>query len=429
MLKVIGIKPGSPAEKIGALPGDIIVTINDEKVNDFLDYMFYQSEEYLVVQVRRNGQNLWSPIEKEYDDELGFVLEPPKIRGCGNHCIFCFIDQNPKGMRAPIYFHDEDYRYSFLYGNFITLTNLTKNELNRIVRQKLSPLYISIHATDNDVRKALFCHKKDDHLMEKLQFLTQNGILIHAQIVLVPQLNDGMILQKTLQDLFHLRDHILSVAVVPVGLTRHRQSLPMLKAIDTAYAKNIVVSSRQWEKEFHNIEGDPFVTIADEFFLLGEEPLPSGTYYGPYYQIENGVGLVRDMLDDFAQYKLEFPKSIPYPQKILFITGKMIKPVMDKEILPELKKIKNLTAEFLAIKNNFYGDSVTVSGLLTGQDILDQTKEIAVNYNFMVLPPRCLNDDGLFLDNMSPDTLATKLNLPIICSNNNFMEIIEYASK
>jgi len=429
MLKVIDITPDSPAEKIGALPGDIIISFNEEEVNDFLDYMFYQSEEYLEIHIQRDGQDLYSPIEKEYDEELGFVFEQPKIRGCGNKCVFCFIDQNPKGMREPIYFHDEDYRYSFLYGNFITLTNLKQKELTRIVRQKLSPLYVSIHATDAQVRKDIFCHKIDDQLMEKLEFLTSHGILIHAQIVLVPGMNDEEILDQTIEDLYKFKQEILSVAIVPVGLTKHREGLPELKSIDSEYSKVIIQDSEEWNKKYRNIEGDPFVTIADEFFIQADVKIPNTNYYGPYYQIENGVGLVREMLDDFNAEKDEFPVSIPNPKKVLFITGKMARPLLEKKIKPALDQIKNLDIEFLDIENKFYGELVTVSGLLTGQDILAQTKEISANYDFLVLPPRCLNTDGVFLDDISPDELAKQLNVPIICSNNNFMEIIEYASK
>jgi putative radical SAM enzyme (TIGR03279 family) len=332
-------------------------------------------------------------------------------------------------MREPIYFHDEDYRYSFLYGNFITLTKLRQKELDRIVAQRLSPLYISIHATDSEARKELFCHKGEDHLMEKLEFLTQNEIMFHAQVVLVPGINDDEILEKTIEDLYKFKEQVLSLAIVPVGLTKHRENLPLLKSIDKEFAKNIVNDSKEWNTKYKNIEGDPFVTIADEFFILSGNQIPKSEYYGPYYQIENGVGLTREMLDDFNYDKDEFPSEIKTQKNILFITGKMIKPLLEKEILQTLKKIKNLNCEFKDITNHFYGESVTISGLLTGQDIIAQTKDIAKNYDLIVLPPRCLNDFGVFLDDISPDEMAKQFQVPVFYSNNNFMEIIEHVNQ
>ena len=429
MIKITDVIKDSPAAKIGAMAGDILISLNDQKVNDFLDYQFFQTDEDLEIHVKRDEQDLYSPIEKGYDEDLGLIFDPPKIRGCANNCVFCFIDQNPKGMRKPIYFHDEDYRYSFLYGNFITLTNLRQKELDRIVTQRLSPLYISIHATDSEVRKKIFRYKGDDRLMEKINFLTDNEILIHAQIVLVPEMNDGEILQKTIDDLYTFKEQILSVAIVPVGMTKHRQNLPELKSIDHKFATNIVQESKRWNKNYKNIEGDPFITISDEFFILAEKELPSSDYYGPYYQIENGVGLTRELLDDFNYDKNEFPKNIKEPKSLLFLTGNLIKPLLEKEILPTLNKIDNLKCEFKAITNNFYGNKVTVSGLLTGQDIITQIANIAKNYDLIVLPPRCLNDDGIFLDDISPAEMEKQLEVPVFYPNNNFMEIIEYVSQ
>ena len=342
MLKIIEVTENSPAAEIGALPGDVLISINDQEVHDFLDYQFYQAEEYLEIHVRRDGQDLYSPVKKEYDEDLGLVFAPPKIRGCANNCVFCFIDQNPEGMRKPIYFHDEDYRYSFLYGNFITLTNLSQQELERIVNQKLSPLYVSVHATDAEARKKIFRHKGDDHLMEKIKFLADNNILLHTQIVLVPGMNDGKILQQTIADLYNFREQVLSVAIVPVGLTKHRSGLPELSPVDAEYAKKFIKKSKIWDAKYKNIEGDPFVTIADEFFILSGHEIPPADYYGPYYQIENGVGLTRELLDDFELDKENLPEKLARPTKILFITGKLIKPLLEKEILPTLQTIENL---------------------------------------------------------------------------------------
>ncbi len=429
MITIQAIKKDSPAAKIGTQPGDVLISLNDQAVNDFLDYQFLQAEEYLDVHIQRNGQDLYSPLEKEFHVDMGLVFDDPKIRGCANNCIFCFIDQNPKNMRKPIYFHDEDYRYSFLYGNFITLTNLRQKELDRIVNQKLSPLYVSIHATDSLIRKKIFRHKKNDHLIEKLTFLTDHNIQLHTQIVLVPGINDGKILEKTLYDLYAFREQVLSVAIVPVGLTKHRNNLPSLTSVDRKYAQQIVKKSKSWASIYRNIEGDSFVTIADEFFILAGNSLPKADYYGPFYQIENGVGLTRQMLDNFEAEKKTFPQGIKFTKSVLFVSGKLIKPLLEEKIAPELNKINNLICDFIGIKNKFYGSSVTISGLLTGQDIIAQVDDIAADYDVLVLPPRCLNEQGKLLDDLTPKDLENQLGTPVFNATNSFMEIINYVNQ
>ncbi len=427
MVKIINVKPDSPAEKIGVLSGDFLVSIDDHNIDDFLDYQFYQAEEYLEVHIIRDGQDLYSPLEKEFDQDIGLTFEKPKINSCENNCIFCFINQNPKGMRRAIYFHDEDYRYSFLYGNFITLTNMTEKELNRIVNQRLSPLYISVHATDSKIRKEIFRYKNDDRMMEKIEFLSNNGIILHTQIVLIPGINDGEILEKTISDLFKFKENILSLSIVPVGLTKHRGRLSPLKSVDRIFSKEFIKNTERWNKNYKNIDDENFVNIADEFFVLAEEKLPDGEYYGQFHQIENGVGLTREFLDEFEYQQDEFPKSIPEEKKILLITGELAKPILKQYISPVLNGIDNLKVDIKAIRNFFYGPSVTVSGLLTGQDIINQVDN-PEDYDLIVFPPRCTNTDGLFLDDLTPEDVGKQFNVPVIV-NENFLEIINNVSR
>lgn len=423
MIKVVEVEKYSLAEEIGILKDDILVSINDNNIEDFLDYQFFQAEENLKILVKRNDNNLNFETNKSYDENLGLFLETPHIKSCKNNCIFCFIKQNPKGMRKTIYFCDEDYRYSFMYGNFITLTDIKQKELERIASQRLSPLYISIHATDNEVRKKIFRHKEDDDLLSKLDFLTKNKIELYTQVVLIPGVNDGHILEKTISDLYIFKSSIRSVGIVPVGLTSHRKRLPKIENITPEFSKQLIKKDIEWQAKYKNIYNTPFVNIADEFFLMADKDFPNFEYYGDFEQIENGIGLCRDDIDRFLIEAKEFPTSISQKKRILFVTSTSGKIVLEKYIMPSLNKIENLSVELLEVENNFFGKSVTVSGLLTGSDILKNLSK-SIDYDKIFLPPRCINTNGVMLDNLKPEDIQKELSTPVEVFNNNYLEII-----
>ncbi len=425
MIKIISVQNGSKADVAGIRANDYLISLNGHEINDLLDYHFCQAEENLTITFSRNKSQQQVLIQKAFDEDLGIEVADLRVRACSNNCIFCFIKQNPPGMRRAIYFCDEDYRYSFLYGNYITLTDLNDKELSRIVEQRLSPLYISVHATDPEVRKSIFRFQSDDCLMEKIDYLYRNRIELHTQIVLVPGINDGEILEKTITDLYQFRDSVKTLALVPVGLTRHRKKLPHLNPVTKELASSLVHRSEYWNRRYRNNEGDPFVYLSDEIYLLANQPFPITGHYGPYYQVENGVGLCRQLIDSVEQQRQDFPKTLSKPKRIGFITSKLAEPVLRDYLLPYLNMIANLTVEVLAVTNHFFGETVTVSGLLTGQDIIEQFPK-SLKYDLIFLPPRCINEDGLLLDDMTPADIGKAVGSPVLVGNDDIVEMVIY---
>jgi putative radical SAM enzyme (TIGR03279 family) len=422
MIKIINIEPGSIAASVGIRTGDTLLSINKSEIRDLLDYHFHQAGEIISLVYLREGIESAVKIRKEYDEDLGIGVAPIKPKACSNDCIFCFIKQNPPGMRKTIYFCDEDYRYSFLHGNYITLTDLSDAELKRIVNLRLSPLYISVHATDSSVRRQIFRFKKDDRLFDKLSFLNRNRIELHTQVVLVPGYNDGSILSQTIDDLYRFKN-IKSLAVVPVGLTKHRIGLPPIKPVTAGQARDLICRLKAWNKYYRNSDAEPFVYLADEFFLLADKPLPSAKHYGMYHQIENGVGLIRQFLDNFKKQVQLLPKAVDKSRRILLLTGELAAPILERHLLPVLNSIDNLTVEIYPVINNFYGNTVTVAGLLTGGDIIEQFPK-ARHYDQVLLPPRCLNDDGILLDDLTPDDIQNAIDRAVAVGSDDFVEMV-----
>ena len=266
-MKIVKVFPDSLGEAIGVHPGDRLLKINGKRVQDEIDYQFRITEELLTLELEISGQPETVEIEKEYDDDLGVEFEEMKIRSCANDCVFCFVDQNPSGMRSGMYFRDGDYRMSYLHGHYITMTNMGKNELNRVVEQRLSPLYISVHITDEQQRQKLFLYKKDDGLLEKLKFLTKNGIELHTQIVLMPNLNDGEYLLQTLSDLYQYYPTLKSCTIVPVGLTGHRKGLMDIQSVNSQYAKIMLQNSHALREKYPGKDA-PFVLYSDKLGVI-----------------------------------------------------------------------------------------------------------------------------------------------------------------
>ena len=318
-MKITRIKENSLAQEIGLSSGDRLLKINGERVLDHLDYEFRIADENVILDLQINGVLSQIIIEEDYDDDLGVEFEEMKIRKCGNDCVFCFVDQNPKNMRDGIYFRDGDYRMSYLYGHYITMTNMSKKELKRIVEQKLSPLYISVHATDVQLRKELLLYKwgKDDFLLKKIKYLIDNGIELHGQIVLIPNKNDGDQLFKTASDIYNFHPQFKTLSIVPVGLTRHREGLPQLDYVNKKYAESLFNIYPELNEKFPG-NSSPFVILSDEWYILAGKPFPKKSFYGDYDLIENGVGQFRDFLDRFNIEKKAFPKSLKLKTKRKF---------------------------------------------------------------------------------------------------------------
>ena len=425
-MKIITIDQASTGRECGLQPGDEVLSINGAPVRDIIDYRFLTAEEAIEMEVRRGNEQIIFEIEKDTDDSLGLNFEPLKIRRCGNDCIFCFVDQNPQNMRSTMYFRDEDFRLSFLSGHYVTLSNMSRADLERIVRQRLTPLFISVHATEPEMRKFLLGIKFDDRLLDKFDYLTQNGIELHTQIVLCPELNDGDVLRRTLSDLERYYPHLRSVAVVPVGLTRHREGLTAIKPVTKEYAKNFLRIADDYAAEFHQRLGMNFVYPSDEFYLMAGEPIPPASRYDAFEQMENGVGMLRDLVDDFQERQVKrLPKRLGQPTKVTLVSATLAGGFIAENILPRLEQIKNFSPELVVVTNKFYGDTIRVSGLLTGQDIFAALKDRDLGAA-VFLPKSCLNDKQIFLDDWKLSDLQEKLGVPIVPLKNDFSGIFEF---
>lgn len=428
MLEIVEVYPDGIAHNLGIKPGDYIVKINSEIVNDQLDYRFYSAEEYIELLIQRRNEQFIFEIEKEFHEDIGIDLQEMKMKMCGNNCVFCFVYQNPRGMREALYFKDEDYRFSFLYGHYVTLTTVNQEELDRIVKQQLSPLYISIHSTDEETRKLLLGIKKDDNLLEKIDFLVKGGIELHTQIVLCPGINDGEIFDKTVEDLKQFYPGVKSIALVPVGLTRYRKSLFNLRLHTTDELLKMIDYTNEYRQRLLMELRSTFIYLADEFFIKAGITFPTADYYEDFYQIENGVGEFRELIDNFEAYYKEIPDKLNKPVQISWITGTLAADNLNKFVISKLNNIKNLNIEIIPIINKFYGESITVAGLLTGQDIYEQLKDRKLG-DIIFLPPRILNVEGLLLDNWNVSMLEEKLNTKCHVFREDICEIADVINK
>ncbi len=424
MKKIVEIKDRTLIETIGIYPGDKLISINEHEINDMLDYQFHAADEVLEIVIEKPGG---SSVSFEYDvyenGPLEMELEPDPIQRCKNKCVFCFIHQLPKGLRKSLYVKDEDYRLSFTHGNYITLTNLSEEDFERIIEMRLSPLYISVHTTDEELRRYMLGKSNIDPLMPQIKRLVESEIQLHTQIVVCPGINDKEHLTKTVSDLALFYPHLQSVAIVPVGLTEHRERLPKLDPVTPEIADEILEQCDRLQKQYLDQLGTRFLFPADEFFLLVDEPIPPKKYYEYFPQIENGVGMVRDLMSSRKLPKLKLKKKL----RATIATGKLAAPVLEKVFREKLRDVEGLEYEIVPIENRLMGKSVTVSGLLGGKDFYRELKSSGNRGDIMILPPDCLNDDGLFLDDWTPADLEKKLKLPVVAGcysvYNTFMPI------
>ena len=364
---------GSIAEELGIESGDEIVSIDENKMQDMIDYNFYCKSDFLTLEVKKkSGEVEVIELEKDYDEELGIVFESAvfdRVKPCLNKCIFCFVDQQPKGLRETLYVKDDDYRLSYLQGTYITLTNLTEKDKERIKRMHLGPFYVSVHTTNPELRSKMLRNPNAGNALENLKWFRKNKIPFHAQIVLCPGYNDGAELERTLSDLAELKNTVLSVAIVPVGVTQFRTE--NLKQVDKKCAIETLEIASKYKR----------VCCSDEFFLLAERDIPPAKYYGNFSQLEDGVGSIRCLLEDFKALKL--PNAVKKPLKILFATSFAAKTALD-EICKKLSKIKNLTTEVIPVKSNYWGQNITVAGLITTDDLIAALKD--KSGDFVVIP-------------------------------------------
>jgi len=417
--KVSHVEQKSPAAKSGLKTDDIIIEVNGKKVTDFLDVYVAAFEDRLALKVRRQGKEKSLEVKRVKGQSLGAELESGKPRVCTNNCVFCFVNQMPRGLRKGLYVKDEDYRFSFLHGNYLTLTNLKPADEKRIVDMHLWPLYVSVHSTDEDVRARLMGKKPGEDTLAILDRLGNQGIGFHTQIVVVPGMNDGVKLGRTLADLCSRHDYILSVSVVPVGLTCHREGLPPLKMVNSALAGEIVSIVQKFQDEMRRATWRGVVHAADELFLLAGLPIPPGSYYDDYPQTDNGVGLMRMLLDSAEGIRL--PAALK-GKKVAFVTGALAAPHIEKIVSPLTER--GFKVDVLAAANKLFGPMVTVSGLLSGKDLIDAVPDSG-GYDAVMLPPSVLNADGVTLDDMTLKDMSDRLGLPVLVGDYDLKETLK----
>jgi putative radical SAM enzyme (TIGR03279 family) len=427
-IRVMSVTAGSIAEELGILPGDELLKMNGEPVHDELDVKFHMPLEQIELELMMQGEYAILEIEKDDDEDIGFVVEPMKMTACGNDCVFCFVDQNPEGLRKALYFRDGDYRFSHLYGNYNTMTNVGPNALERIVRQRLVPQYVSVHSTDLEVRKKLMRLRKDDHILDKLRYLAENNIWMHTQVVLCPGINDGPGLAKTVEDIYNLGPAVQTMAIVPVGLTSHREGLSELKQIDKPYALSMIEWVMGLQKKFRKERDVNWLYLSDEFFLVAEMEPPEEAWYDGYPQLENGVGMVRDFIEETRNEVSTLKTSHPLdkPRTLTLATATLASGFMQNSIVPLLREIPDLDVNLEVVTNTLYGPDVTVTGLLSGRCFYNHfaTKPAT---DLLLLPPNVLNEDDIFLDDETPLGLKSRLgNRPMALFHGSWEEVLFY---
>ena len=426
-MRIVEILPDGIGEAIGLLPGDVIERINGEPVRDPIDYRFHLSDEEIVVEVRRGPEVLIFEIEKDAEDDLGVELEEMPILKCDNKCVFCFLHQMPKGMRKTLYYQDDDYRLSFLHGAYVTLTNMSEAEFQRVIDQRLSPMYISVHATDPALRAELLGRRDPTPVLDRIDILSSHGIQMHTQIVLCPGLNDGAALKQSIFDLAQRHPHIESVGVVPLGLTRFRKNLPVLNPVTPKDAISAIAQVMQWQRAFKKRIGTRFVYLGDEFFLLAGQPMPPRREYDGFPLVENGIGMVRRFVDDFDRRIGELDGLKVPNQRLILVTG-MLGAQFLSGMAQRLNQTGWIEVRVVPVRNRFLGEGITVSGLLSGRDMQEVLSQAsAAPDEIALLPPNCINHNGLFLDDLTPDDLSDALGCRIVVGTYDLVESVQNA--
>ena len=407
---------GSIAEELEIQKGDEILSIDEMQMQDMIDYSYACKSDFLTLEIKKsNGEIEVIEIEKEFDEDLGIVFESAvfdRVKPCLNHCIFCFVDQQPKGLRETLYIKDDDYRLSYLQGTYITLTNLTEKDKERIKQMHLGPFYVSVHTTNPDLRIKMLRNPNAGKALDNLKWFRKNKIPFHAQIVLCPGINDGKELERTLSDLSDLKNTVLSVAIVPVGITQFRKE--GLKQVDKKCAVETLDIASKYKR----------VCCSDEFFLLAEREIPPSKYYGNFCQLEDGVGSLRMLLDDFKNYKL--PQKLSKPLKMTFATSYAAKYAIEK-IAAKLNKIKNLTVTVNPVKSEYWGQDITVAGLITTEDLIRTVKPLETD--IVVIPSvmlRPYSED--FLDGKTLSYVKQQTGKEFMTVQNiySMKEVVEY---
>ena len=414
---IAGIEPGSIAEELELMPGDTVIEINGQPIEDVFDYHFLINDSYIEMLVRTgDGEEELLEIEKEPEEDLGIVFSSSLMddyRSCSNRCIFCFIDQLPDGMRETMYFKDDDSRLSFLQGNYITMTNMKDAAIQRIIHYKLEPINISVHTTNPQLRCRMLGNRFAGKILDQIRALYEGGIIMNAQIVLCRGINDGRQLQQTIEDLSAFAPNIQSVSVVPVGLSDHRKGLYPLQPFTKEDADAVIDLIEDWQKRMFDACGSHFVHASDEWYLLAGRPLPEEDRYDGYLQLENGVGMLRLLIEEFTAALEQIRPEDVHPVRVTIATGRLAGPSI-KALTDRLNsRFPQVQVDVRMIENRFFGSRITVSGLLTGQDIISQLQGEDLG-EVLLLPVNVLRSgEEVLLDDVTVSDIEHALNIPV----------------
>nr|WP_099187972.1 DUF512 domain-containing protein [Tepidibacter mesophilus] len=426
---ISGVNKGSIAEELGIEVGDVLLSINDKKIEDIIEYKFFISDEYLEVKIqKKDGEIYIYEIEKEYDEDLGIEFINPiidKAKSCRNKCIFCFIDQLPKGMRETLYFKDDDSRLSFLQGNFITLTNMSEGDIQKMIQYRISPVNISVHTTDPNLRVKMLNNKNAGKIYDIMKRLADAGIEMNAQIVLCPEVNDKENLDKTLKDLSKLHPNVKSVAVVPIGLTKYREGLFNANIYDGNSSVQVIDYINKFQKYALDNLGTRFVFLSDEFYIMAKKDMPSYEAYEGFVQIENGVGLICKLEREIDDYLQKTFVRLKKQKTVTIATGESAYEFIKKVSLKVMDKVENLKINVYKIKNEYFGETITVSGLITATDIMNQLKDVNLGDKLVIPRAMLKSDEDIFLDNITLEQLEERLNIKIDAARNKGADFVK----
>jgi len=412
-VQITGIDSRSPAEKYGIMPGDQLISINGEEIFDMMDLQFYSTDTDMDIISSRNGENMQIVVQKEDEyTPLGLEFQTyliDKHHSCKNKCIFCFVDQLPKGLRKDLYFKDDDERLSFLFGNYITMTNLSRREIDRIKKMKISPINISVHTTDPQLRVFMMKNPRAAEINDLMDEFAQAGIVMNTQIVLCKNVNDGENLKNSIDRLHSLYPHVQSCSIVPIGMTRYREGLAQVESFDREDCRKLIQQVEEWTRPFYEEHGVRLIYLSDEFYLRAEMPIPPYEYYGDFAQIENGVGMVRTFIDNFMD-EADYAKDTAQPVSADLAVGEAMYPVMC-DVFSRANEILggklNITVH--KIKNNFFGGNVWVTGLITATDLIDQLKGKLKTDRLLLCNDMLRSEQDMFLDDKTPADVEAAL--------------------
>lgn len=425
----VRVSQDSLASAAGVADGDVLLAVNDEPVHDFLDFFAQTNTEYLGLEFLSPGQDTPYQVEivREYGVPLGLTPSPAPLEDiveCENRCVFCFIHQQPKGLRRSLFIRDDDFRYSFTHGNFITLTNLTRSDWNRIYDEQLSPLNVSVHSMSPSVRRRMIVHKRAGRIKQQLESLFAHGIQVHTQIVLCPTINDGPDLDRTLEKLMAYYPQVLSVSIVPLGLTDYRAHLPDIPPMSVADAEKTIAQVKPWQERCVKEFGESFIRLGDEFYWLTGRDYPPFEHYGSFEQMEDGVGGARRFIDLYKQNRDKLPKRLNKKRHITIMTGQIGADIIRPLVEDAQARVQNLKLDLLRCKSAFWGDGITVSGLLMGGDLMTAAQGQELGDEIWLPEVMVRNDEQRFLDDMSLQEFQALIGRPVYAIPENALDFI-----